>query len=201
MAIELTKTPLQHFSKLLARLRHIQQIQVDLRGITVRHLEIKLTYLNYSYVLHLVAAWEAFVEELVSFGLRHAVPASGGGLLFAVAAERLEEDLKRFHAPTPKNIDELFRRALGIRKLTAAWQLDELGPHDCCRIVDALLKARNEVAHTGKTSYALSLEQNFATMDRLYRIAELTQEEVVRRVRSAPPDVSCGSEDEVAPVG
>src|SRR5689334_18808330 len=62
----LKKTPAMVFGRHLARIRLIGDIQGDLGS--VQHAEQKIHFLNQSYILHLVAEWQIFCEELVWYG-------------------------------------------------------------------------------------------------------------------------------------
>jgi hypothetical protein len=182
MALDLTKPPSKIFSEQLERISVIQTIQRDLQSISPSELEQKLSFLNQTYILHLVSLWQVFFEELVKYGFELIGKNREPGPYADLAAAAIEKAIRYFRAPNTGNIDQLIEETLGLPKISQCWHCEGLTRDHACNTVADVLNIRHDIAHVGKTERPLSYETNYAKMKVLYRIAELTEDEVTRRL-------------------
>jgi hypothetical protein len=60
-----------------------------------------------------------------------------------------EERNRRLNTPKSANIDEFFKRALGIEKMSSHWETPEGSPEQNAVALDAFVELRNDIAHRG----------------------------------------------------
>lgn len=173
MHLDLEKTPSQIFSKKLVSIKYIQHIQNDLRDSEAKRIEIKAGYLNQSYVFHLVAFWQVFIEELLDYGFRRLEKSSPSSPFAAIARSRMNASLGRFNTPKRENINRLFNEALGIEKVTRDWSDEE------ATTLTDVLDSRHSIAHTGFSKTPLSYESNFARMKIIFGLSEKTERRLI----------------------
>jgi hypothetical protein len=173
--LNLEKTPAQLFRKNLVRIKYIQHIQLDLAKCDAAKLELKIQFLNQSYVLQLIAFWQVFIEELAEFGFRQIEASGSGGCFRDIARRKLDESLKKFNTPNKDNIDKLFKETLDVENVSKFWKSDTLTHETAVSTLATLLTSRHQIAHTGSTLKPLSYETNFEKMEVLMQIAELTE--------------------------
>lgn len=175
LTLNLTKTPSQIFSKRLVRIKYIQHIQNDLKNCEVIKLEMKLAYLSQAYVIHLVAYWQTFLEDLVKFAYAALAENAGSSILNQLAKARVDDALKRFNTPNSENIDKLFKETLNINKVTDSWKWEGMSRDQAITVVNGLLKMRHKIAHSGHTDNLPTYDENFEMMEHVFRIAGLTE--------------------------
>lgn len=187
--LNLEKTPVQRFSKNLVRIKYIQHIQLDMEECNAAKLQLKIQFLNQSYVLQLIAFWQVFIEELAESGFRQIEASGSGGHFRDIARGKLDESLKKFNTPNKDNIDKLFKEALGVPNISKFWKSDTLTHETAISTLEALLNSRHQIAHTGHTSRPLSYATNFEKMKVLMQIAELTEKALCNQLtlRSSRP--------------
>ena len=168
LQLSLEKKPSQHFSKKLARITHIQNIQADLRACDVDHLNQKIGYLNQTYIIHLVALWQVFNEDLAHWGFNILHRRSALGSL---TLESLYSAKRRFKTPNTQKIDLLFKTALNIERISESWEWDGVTRDYASALLASVLKARHEIAHLGGTASELDYDKNYAAMVTIYRMA------------------------------
>jgi hypothetical protein len=182
MALDLTKPPSKIFSEQLERISVIQTIQRDLQSISLSELEQKLSFLNQTYILHLVSLWQVFFEELVKYGFELIGKNREPGPYADLAAAAIEGPIHYFRTPTTDKIDGLIEETLHFPKISQCWHCEGLTRDHACSTVAEVMSIRHDIAHVGKTEKPLSYETNYAKMKVLYRIAQLTEDEVTRRL-------------------
>lgn len=178
MTLNLKKTPLQLFSKKLVKLKYIQHIQYDLKKSDVKKLEYKIKYLNQTYIFHLIANWQDFIETLVEDKFNTIQSSQKVHKLNSVLTNNLENKLKRFNTPNIENIDLLFKDVLGITKITDCFNKNDMTRKFAKKSLDRILKMRHQIAHTGSTNNVINYESNFKDMNFIFQLATLLQEEV-----------------------
>jgi len=185
ITLDLEYTPLHIFSKNLVKIKYIQHIQKDLTDCDAKKLELKIHFLNQSYVFQLIAFWQVFIEDLAKYGFRKIEKSEGGRVLKAIAKNKFDESLSKFNTPNTKNIDTLFKSALGINKISDHWQSLELTRSEATTVLSELLEARHKIAHEGKTLTPLSYKNNFEKMEILMKVAELTEKAILDELKIA----------------
>lgn len=183
ITLDLEYTPLHIFSKNLVKIKYIQHIQKDLTDCDAKKLELKIHFLNQSYVFQLIAFWQVFIEDLAKYGFREIEKSEGGRVLKAIAKNKLDESLSKFNTPNTKNIDALFKSALGINKISDHWQSPELTRSEATTVLSELLEARHKIAHEGKALIPLSYKNNFEKMEILMKVAELTEKAILDELK------------------
>lgn len=175
--IDLTRTPAAYFSRRMVRIKFIQHIQDDLRKMpSIGKLPTKISYLNHAYILHLVAHWQVFNEELASYGFSLLEQKDKNSPFVGIAKAKLDQCLKRFNTPSKKNIDKLFEEALGIDGITRCWS-EKIEPSNLgAETLDRVLQARHRIAHTGSAHIKLSYETNYEDMKVLVRLAQVMED-------------------------
>ncbi|GLR05015.1 hypothetical protein GCM10007906_26030 [Vibrio hyugaensis] len=178
MKIDLRKSPLQMFSRQLVRLKYVQHIQNDLDIETTHKFNSKIRYLNQTYVFHLVAYWQDFVESLVRRKLADITPDCGADPLDDSLPQNVENKLRWFNTPNTKNIDQLLKDTLGLTEATTCWNSEGLSRDEAKERLDGILLSRHQIAHTGVTSKKLSYESNFGDMEFIFQLATHLQKAV-----------------------
>lgn len=178
MKLNLRKTPLQLFSRQLVRLKYLQHIQTDLTKVNIHKLDHKISFLNQSYVFHLIALWQEFIELLVRYKLSDIRETSTSHVLDVTFNRFVEKKLEKFNTPNVQNIDTLFLEVLNIEKITFCWNSAEFKRDSSLQRLSKILKTRHAIAHTGRASDTPNYDENFDNMKFLYSLAELLQDAV-----------------------
>ncbi|RAR75077.1 hypothetical protein C7420_101693 [Pantoea ananatis] len=182
--IKLTKTPAMIFSRKLVGLALIQRIEKDLEklhsieGYDVSKLPQKKFYLYQAYVVHLLAGWQDFHKELVTYAFAELKKNSENSAINSIAEKRVSELLVSFNTPSTQNIDSLYAKALGVDKVSKAWFFDGVSNEVAKQLLDEVLKSRHQIAHKGFTKQSLTYDSNFEIMEVLYNMACKTQDYV-----------------------
>ena len=172
------KSPLQLYSKKLVKLKSIQQIQRDLKSSEVNKLNYKIHYLNQTYIFHLIAYWQEFINELINHAFYKLTEEQNISILNNALLNNKNFKIKNFNTPNAKNIDTLFNDVLGIEKITDCWNHQDLKKEDAKGKLTLILQARHQIAHTGRTKQSLSYASNFEDMKYLYMLATLLQNKI-----------------------
>lgn len=178
--IVLERTPAQRFSKRMVSIKFIQHIQDDLKALeelskAPSRMSQKVAYLNQAYILHLVAHWQVFIEELVQYGFEMVRKKAPDSPLVTAVERRLADDVDKFNTPKKEFIDAIFRNNLGIERITKSWS-DEMIPNNrAFQTLDRVLKARHEIAHRGETESLLAYASNYADMETLVEMASVAE--------------------------
>lgn len=178
MELNLKKSPLQLFSKQLVHLKYVQHIQDDLDKNNVSKFETKINYLNQSYIFHLTAYWQVFIESLVKDKFENIKSNSCKNPFDNVLNVHIENKLKKFNTPNANNIDTLLKDTLGINNVTDCWNTDKFNRAQAIESLKKILNSRHEIAHTGRTSKELNYKSNFEDMSFIFELATLLQESV-----------------------
>jgi hypothetical protein len=170
MVLDLRKSPLGSFSRSLVGLKYIQFTQHDLDKSAANKIHLKKIYLNQSYILHLVAYWQVYIESSLQDAKNELFELHAPGPYQEVVNTSLKKALKAFNTPKTQNIDQIFKEALGIEKISDSW---------CWDGVSRVLNWRHEIAHKGTVDIDLDIENNFNYMRYVYAIACCTNNAVV----------------------
>ena len=143
---------------------------------------VKISYLNQSYIFHLIAFWQVFIEDLLDYSLHLLRKKNFDEVMCKLLENSFKAKLRRFNTPSCANIDQLFKDTLGIEKISNSWNvLDGIQqlPKD---LLKELLIARHQIAHTGKTNSLLEFNKNFEQMTALFKMAELMENELTEYI-------------------
>lgn len=169
------------FSKRLTRVAIIQRIENDLdkldsiEGFQVNKLEFKKIYLHQSYVIHLVASWQEFIEELVEYSYSALEKGSSNSIMNGIAKRRIDALIGRFNTPNAKNINSIFKDAFGILEVSNSWVFDGFNNQQALNVLNSVLLARHQIAHTGYSENPLDYHVNFENMEVIYKMACATE--------------------------
>lgn len=178
--LDLRKTPIMLFSKRLTHIKHSQLIIKDIENIDgIKKLREKGNYLLNSYIMNLVASWQVFIEELLEFGLNLVIEKNSlNPAAIEILKSNFEVNKKRFNTPNIKNIDQIFKNVLAIKKITDNISIQGMGLNEVKDKVNKLLEIRHKIAHTGFTDEELDLESNFDFMKHLFSVGEQIESKV-----------------------
>lgn len=176
--LNIKKSPLQLFSKQLVHLKYVQHIQDDLNKNDVNKLYTKINYLNQSYIFHLIAYWQVFIESLVKDKFENIKLNSCTNPFDNVLNRHIENKLKIFNTPNSNNIDSLLKDTLGINNVTDCWNTDKFNKVQAIKHLNEILDSRHKIAHTWKTSKELNYESNYEDMNFIFELATLLQKSV-----------------------
>lgn len=89
-----------------------------------------------------------------------------------------EERNRRLNTPKSANIDEFFKRALGIDKMSSKWATPRVSTEENASKLDGFIDLRNEIAHRGgrDTAVTKTLVKNFN--NHVQRLSKLTESAV-----------------------
>ncbi len=167
MSFNITKTPIQLFSKRLTHIKYSQLIIKDLERLNnLRKLNEKKRYLLQSYIINLVSSWQVFIEELLEYGFNKKWENN------TMMIKTFKNKKGSFNTPDIKNIDKIFKRVLDIKKITDALIVPEMDLKDVKGKVNKLLMIRHKIVHTGKSKELLDLKNNFDFMRHLMIVGE-----------------------------
>jgi hypothetical protein len=182
ICLSLYKPPSAVFSRSLVRLKCVQDIQRDLQDRETPKKSLKLSFLNQTYVVHLVALWQAFNENLLRDAYQSLHASQPDLRVRTLLKNSHDRAVARFNTPNRQNIDQLFFEGIGLNNVTSAWSEPDLSYDVATNTLTGLLAVRHEIAHTGKTERPLSFDSNFARMEILVRMSELLEGRVFRDI-------------------
>ncbi|MCW0390252.1 MULTISPECIES: MAE_28990/MAE_18760 family HEPN-like nuclease [Xanthomonas] len=173
-----------------------------------------------SSVVLLVACWEAFVEDLINHSLDYLVantPNPQG--LPKIVLERvgsthagikawdlagdgwkraLRDNLQtvlatttgKFNTPRTGQVDELFKKTLGLESISREWTWDGTTQEEAGAALDDLIALRGAIAHRVKTASEVSVEDALNAERLVYNLAVRSHNAVVdflkQQVGSSP---------------
>jgi len=97
--------------------------------------------LNNTSIVLLVAAWQVFIEDLVSWAF---TMLSGKG---RVSQRVVDSKIVGFNTPNQQKVDELVERKLGIQNLSANWHWSGVSTAAAKKKLQSLINHRNGIAH------------------------------------------------------
>jgi len=148
MEVSLKKSPYLLYSRGLKHLKDLQLIQNDLKEISSKK-GYKVKYLNYSYIVLIVAQWQTFIEEEVIFGFNERVrltPSGAFGNILKLRL-RLKDSIKKFNTPGKTNIDKLFNKNLGLKNLSKFLSWENVPNKTALELLDKIINTRHEIVH------------------------------------------------------
>jgi hypothetical protein len=168
------RNPFLRFSKSLTWLSNLQLIQKDIENLDIKKKQTKIWYLNQSYLLHLVALWEIFIEEQVFYAFKEMTKISPPGVFETLLETKMNEVVQYFHNPNVENINRIFKDVIGISNISSEWKWEKMSSNDSIALLKVILNTRHEIAHESQTKNdKLSFTKNFEYMYHLYNLAYL----------------------------
>ena len=166
-----------------------------------------------SSIVLLVACWESFVEDLVSHSLEYMIEkcdaptkfpplvlervssSYNGSKMWALAGEGwrqvLKDNLKSvlgktsgvFNTPKPSEVDELFKKVIGLENLSHAWHWEGMDQVKASNELNELVGLRGSIAHRVKPDKSVSLETVRAAEDLIYFLAVKSHNRAVAHLK------------------
>lgn len=177
--LEFRKSPLMSFSKSLVGLKYIQFTQHDLDKSPANKIYLKKFYLNQSYILHLVSYWQVYIESSLQDAKDELFKLHAPGPYREGINRSFTKALRTFNTPSTRNIDQVFKEALGIEKISDSWFWDGVNREKTTQILAEILQLRHKIAHEGRVDVELNVEKNFNYMRYIYAIACCINNQVV----------------------
>lgn len=174
------KSPAQLFSKQLVSLKYVQHIQNDLKKNDIKKINLKNNYLNQSYIFHLIAYWQTFIERLLLEKVNKMQLEFNDKELLELIILNVKNKLKKFNTPNTENIDSLFKETLGIEKVTSSWNTTSLTRTIARKELKEILNIRHKIAHTGYSETKLDYSLNFEKMKFIFNLASILEEYVLK---------------------
>ena len=181
--LNLEKTPSKILSKKLVHLKYAQLILNDLQwNPDIRNINEKTKYILQSYIIHLVAVWQCFIEDLLRYGLARISQNNTNPQLTQILKNHADKKIKRFNTPNTTNIDIIFKEVLNIDKVTDFIDFDWKTAKDIKKQIDDILEIRHKIAHTADSKKSLNIKDNFGLMEILFKSAESLEHIVCQKL-------------------
>ncbi len=94
-------------------------------------------------------AWETYVEDRVTEGLRARIAAAARNPFSQFVERRLDEELKRFNNPNAEKTRRLFQDFLDV-DVTAAWTWNNCDPAKAKKTLNELVAKRGDAVHRSR---------------------------------------------------
>ncbi len=178
------KSPLMKFSRTLVRLKYIQFIQDGLDETSVRKYHLKILYLYQTYILHLVANWQSYIEDTLLDVKEALFEAREPGPYRESINRSFDSALRGFNTPNTQKIDDLFRHTIGLEKISDSWCWEGTSRDKTTRELKDVLDIRHKIAHEGRSGTELGREKNFDYMRNIYSIACCTNNRIIEHFKT-----------------
>ncbi|MGV3754830.1 MAG: HEPN domain-containing protein [Verrucomicrobiota bacterium] len=112
--------------------------------------------INRSCIVLLVAAWEAYVEDILQEGyawvLRHhessrTMPNVGFNLEYRKKTQALRKELAKLHNPDTGRIEPMFSKYLGLNQISSQWTWNAMTSDIAIKKLNELIRYRGAIAH------------------------------------------------------
>jgi len=133
--------------------------------------------LNNSAVVLLVACWEAYLEDLVSYAYDRRLVLAGRGWRKVLTAHK-SKTIKDFRSTFSENVNRFFSEALAIPKISQSWHWPGMTEQRARKELDNIVHVRGSIAHRVRRSPAISLSDVTSYQDHISRLVEHTDLEV-----------------------
>lgn len=192
------------------------EIHEDIAG-TSRGRKYDVEVLNKSAIVLTCAFWEAYNEDICIEGVNHIckymsgpdrLPASVKKIIarelksqkHELAVWKLSGDgwkhvlrssvrgfVKGFNTPKSENLISLFRKALGIKDITAAWARPYLSREKARSKIDNFVTLRGDIAHRGKPAGSVRKKQCEDFVEVVEDIVQRADGYVIRHLQHIAP--------------
>ena len=135
-----------HLIPLLTDAEDLEDAHTRLRTGT-RGRQFRLAALNRAAVVMCLAAWEAYVEELVREALQALRPADPPLGAWPMHNASVSRQLGRFNTPSAENVRQLLSDALGFPDIRPSWRWPYCTSAQASQRLTDALRLRHEVAH------------------------------------------------------
>lgn len=169
--------------------------------------------INKSCIVLLCACWEAFVEDLAAAALETLIELGGTHRVFPetvlasvasgqqglkawelagdgwrdVMRSNFSAALKKtgaFNTPKTQNVDDMFRKTLGIEKISVAWKWRGMPAGRAASKLDEFVSLRGDIAHRVAGAHVVTLDEARGARELMFRLAVLTNNAVVGFLQS-----------------
>jgi hypothetical protein len=187
LELDVTKPPLLLFRKSLAGIAYLRRIAFDLERGKVSKPFAKEEMLRKSYIVYLVATWQAFIESLVLDTISKLLAFDENETPPQQVWAKFTKN-GRFSTPNMENIDDFIGRATriggrpGISSISDYWLWFGMSREQARIRLNNLLTLRHQLAHTGKSALLPSFEEAIEEMKFLDKLGEIMQSEIDKYV-------------------
>ena len=100
-----------------------------------------------------LTAWETYIEDRLNEAVQARLRAVAGSTIGNFVGNKLADELKRLHNPTPEKTKQLFVDFLEV-DVTARWKWDNYSVADARKALNQLISIRGEAVHRSKRAKA-----------------------------------------------
>lgn len=105
--------------------------------------------LKRSALVMVLTAWETYVEDRVTEGLKKKLSIVSGSYAGNFIEKRLQNDLKKFHNPNADKTKNLFVEYLEV-DVTEGWKWANTNPAQAKKLLNELIAKRGDAVHRSK---------------------------------------------------
>ena len=212
-------SPIANLTESMRDVKRLIEIHSDVGG-AAQGRRYGLDVLNKSGVVFLAAAWEAFVEDVALQAIDHilnvakshnSMPLSirkgvakyvkdhkhdlkvwdlAGVGWQAVVRDYRHRVLATFNTPKPDNVDNLFKKVLGVEKVSAQWYWPGMSAASAATKLEKFIKTRGAIAHRGELPQSITkdyIEGHRGFVNRIsVRTSNVIRDHVKAQVGSYP---------------
>jgi hypothetical protein len=102
----------------------------------------KIRFLNQSFILHLVARWQVFIEDQIRYSFDEMINRDYDSSVKTILRLNVENLIKMFKTPNRKNIDDIFFNVIGLKKLSSAWSYDNTLRETAVNMLEEIVQTR-----------------------------------------------------------
>jgi len=178
-------SPIANLTKSMRDVKRLMQIHSDVGG-TTQGRRYGLDVLNKSGVVFVAAAWEAFVEDVALQAINHILSVAKNPKTIPLSIRKgvaryvqdSKHDLKAwdlaaegwkkvvreykddviatFNTPKPHNVDNLFKRLLGVEEISAQWYWQGMSKTSASAKLRKFMETRGAIAHRGELPQSIT---------------------------------------------
>ncbi|NHN83991.1 hypothetical protein GOB93_04955 [Acetobacter musti] len=186
--ISITKKPTSIFKQRIKRIKIISNIgdEID-RNKNPQLYDEKILLLNGLYLVNIVAFWQVFIENMVTYGcnlIKKSITTKPEELLYEIVCNKANYVLKKFNTPDRDRINKVFYDCFGIEKITECWRNGNGNFMKEYNVLNEIINERHYYVHTGKfKKINLSFEDRFKDSDDIFVLAVLLESAIIDNLR------------------
>ena len=98
--------------------------------------------------------------------------------------EVIRKNISTFHTPKPQNVDDLFKKLLGIKTMSSRWRWQGMGPSSASTKLRKFIETRGAIAHRGNLTQPVTRNYVKGHARFISRLSERTANVVRSNVNS-----------------